>query len=123
MRFAEPAQPLPDDRCIGEEPAINGAVVDLEAALAEHFFQIAVAQRIAQIPGHRLNDQPGFEVASFEIVLRLVLQLLCYGIRNHGHAPLHGERNFSRVGQHAVNYKNLRQAPHGSTIWFSFTFA
>ena len=37
MRFAELAQPLLDVRCIGEDPAIDGAVVDLEAALAETF--------------------------------------------------------------------------------------
>lgn len=110
MRFAELAQPLLDVRCIGEDPAIDGAVVDLEAALAEHFFQIAVAQRIAQIPGYCLHDQTGFEMASFEILLRLALQLLRYGIQNRGYAPLHGERNFSRVGHHAVNHKNLRQA-------------
>lgn len=76
MRFMEPAQPLLDDRCIRGDPAIDGAVVDLEAALTKHFFQIAVAQQIAQIPGHRLNDQPGFEIASFEIVLRLALSPL-----------------------------------------------
>ena len=43
MRLSELAQPLLDERCIGEDPAIDGAVVDLEATLAEHFFQIAVA--------------------------------------------------------------------------------
>ena len=52
-------------------PAVHRAVIHLEAAL-----KIAIAQRIAQAPCHRLNYQPGLEMASFEIVFGLTLELL-----------------------------------------------
>jgi len=32
----------------------------------EHLFEIAIAERIAQIPGNRLPDQPCLELPSFE---------------------------------------------------------
>ncbi len=74
MRPAKLAQPLFDDRRIGEDPPIDGAVVDLEAALAEHLLKISIAERVTQIPGHRLHDQPCLEMSSLEIILRLALQ-------------------------------------------------
>lgn len=40
VRAPELAQPLLDDRCVGEDPAINSTVINLEASLVEHFFQI-----------------------------------------------------------------------------------
>ena len=33
-------------RCIGEDPAVDCTMVDLEAALAEHLLEISVAERI-----------------------------------------------------------------------------
>lgn len=69
MGLSEPAQPLLDHRRIGQDPAIDRAVVHVETALLEHFFQIAVAQRIAQILGHHLNNQPRLELPPFEIGL------------------------------------------------------
>src|SRR5690606_26457416 len=73
MRSAELAQPLLNERCIGKDPAIDGAVVHFEAALAKHLFQVAVAQRISQIPSHGLHNQPCLEMSPFEIILRLAL--------------------------------------------------
>lgn len=56
MQLTELAQPPLDHRGIGQKPTIDAAVIHREAAFPEHFFQIAEAQRIAQIPGHSLND-------------------------------------------------------------------
>ena len=74
-------------------------MVDLEAALTEHLLEISIAERVPQISGHRLNDEPCLEMSPFEIMLRLALQLLDNGVQNHGYAPLHRERNFHRRGQ------------------------
>ena len=49
-------------------------LIDLEAALDEHFLKVVVAERIAQIPSKRLDDQPSLEMPSFEVILRLALQ-------------------------------------------------
>ena len=69
-------------------------MVHFKAALEEHFFRVALAQRIAQIPSHRLYDQLCLELAAFEVILRLTLQLLDHGIQNHD-AELPGkERRF-----------------------------
>ena len=39
---AERAKPLLDDGCIGQDPPVDRAVVDLEAAFPEHLLRIAV---------------------------------------------------------------------------------
>lgn len=39
----------------------NWAVIDLEAVLPAHIFQISVSERIVQIPGNCRHDQPCFE--------------------------------------------------------------
>ena len=52
MWAPEPAQPLFDDGCTGENPAVDRAADHFDAALLEHFFRVAVAERIAQLPGH-----------------------------------------------------------------------
>lgn len=69
--FAEPAKPFFNQRGIGQNPTIDAAMINLEAALVEYWLHVAVAQRIAQVPGHRLNDQPRLELPALENVLRL----------------------------------------------------
>jgi hypothetical protein len=59
---AELAKPLLDHWRIGENPAVDRAMINFEAALAEHLFKIPVAGRTAKIPSHRLHDQPCLEV-------------------------------------------------------------
>jgi hypothetical protein len=66
MRFAEGPQPALDQGSIGQDPAIEGGVVDLQAALPEQLLDVTIAQRIAQIPGDRLQDQRCLEVAALE---------------------------------------------------------
>ncbi|MBY5774894.1 hypothetical protein HFN63_33290 [Rhizobium leguminosarum] len=58
MRAPKLAQPLLDHRSIGKYPAVNRAVVHFEAALLEHLLKVSVAERIPQIPGRRLHDEP-----------------------------------------------------------------
>ena len=57
---------------VSEHPALSCTLVDIEAALAE--------ERKAQVPGSGLNNESHLEMPSFEIVLRLALQLLGNGI-------------------------------------------
>ncbi len=75
MRPTKLTEPFLDQRRIGKAPAVDRTVVNFEPALLEHFFQVAIAQRIAQIPSDRLHDQPRLEIPPFEIVFQLPLQL------------------------------------------------
>ena len=50
MRFAEGPQSALDQRRIGQDPAVQGGVVDLQAALQEQLLNVTVAERIVQIP-------------------------------------------------------------------------
>ncbi|MBP2444032.1 hypothetical protein JOH51_001471 [Rhizobium leguminosarum] len=90
----ELTQPLLDDRRVGQNPAVDGAMIDLEATFPEHLLKIAIAERITQIPTDSLHNQPCLEMPSFEVILRLTLQLLGNGIQNHQLAPQYQERQF-----------------------------
>jgi hypothetical protein len=48
--------PALDQRSIGQHPTVQSGVVHLQAALLEQLLNVAVAQRIAQIPGDGLQD-------------------------------------------------------------------
>lgn len=52
MPPAKLAQPLFDDRRIGEDPPMDGALVDLEAALAENLLEIQRCLSIGRRTGH-----------------------------------------------------------------------
>src|SRR4051812_50110729 len=88
--FAEGSQPALDQRRVGQHPAVQGGVVDLEAALQEQLLDVTVAEWVAQVPGDRLQDQRCLEVAALEIVLRPALQLLgpAFGYEAHWPCPL-----------------------------------
>jgi len=45
-------------RCVGLDPSEDRRVVDLDSAVEEHEFQIAVADREHQIPSHGPKDKP-----------------------------------------------------------------
>ena len=53
-------------------------MVYLKAALGEQALGVAAAQRIAQIPGNRGDDEPRPEVTPLETILREVLQGVSY---------------------------------------------
>ena len=73
MGFAEGAQPALDQRGIGQNPAVEGRVVDLQAPLQEHLLDVTIAQRVAQVPGDSLQDQRCLEVPAFKVVLGLAI--------------------------------------------------
>jgi hypothetical protein len=56
VRLAEGAQPALDQRGVGQDPAVQGGVVHLQAPLQKQLLNVTVAQRIAQVPGDSLQD-------------------------------------------------------------------
>src|SRR5215217_3799049 len=87
MRLAERPQPALDQGRVGQDPTVQGGVVDLEAALEEQLLDVTIAERIAQIPGDGLQDQRRFVVAALEVVLGPTLQLLDKGVQDHAPPP------------------------------------
>jgi hypothetical protein len=69
MGFAEGPQPTLDQRRIGQNPAVQGGVVDLQAALDKQLLDVTIAERIAQVPGDGLQDQRRLEGVTFEVLL------------------------------------------------------
>src|SRR3954451_19733810 len=51
MRLAKGSQPALDQWRVDQDPAVQSAVIHRQAALQEELFNVAVAERIAQIPG------------------------------------------------------------------------
>ena len=47
MRLAKGAQPAFDQGSVGQDPAVEGAVVDLKAALQEHLLDVTIAEWVA----------------------------------------------------------------------------
>ncbi len=84
LKPAERAQPALDQRRVGQHPAVHRAVIDLETALEQQLLNVAVAQRITQVPRDRLDNQPGLEMATLEVVLRPALQPGGDGGQDHG---------------------------------------
>src|SRR5208283_1366918 len=59
--------PLLDLRGVFLNPAVDGRVVDRDAALAHHLFQIAVADAVAAVPAHRPEHDLTFKMAALEV--------------------------------------------------------
>jgi hypothetical protein len=55
-------------RCLGLDPSEDRRVVDLDAAIEQHEFQIAVADGKHQIPSHGPKDRIGCELAPLEAI-------------------------------------------------------
>ena len=62
-------------------------MIHLEAALQKQLLDVAIAQRIAQIPAHCLKDQRGFKLTPLEIVLGLTFQPFGNRIQDHEVPP------------------------------------
>ena len=56
-------------------------MVDLETALEQQLLDVAVAQRITQVPRNRLDDQPGLEMAALESSLERRFSLAAMALR------------------------------------------
>ena len=69
MGLAEGPQPALDQGRVGQHPAVQGGVVDLQAALQKQLFDVAIAERVAQLPRDRLQDQRRLIMAALEVVL------------------------------------------------------
>ncbi len=70
MGFAEGSQPALDQRRVGQNPAGQGGVVDLQAALQEQLLDVTIAEWIAEVPRDRLQDQGRLVVPALEVGLR-----------------------------------------------------
>src|SRR3982750_2708237 len=115
MGFAEGAQPALDQGRVGQHPAVQGGVVDLQAALQKQLLNVTVAERVAQVPRDGLQDQRRLEVPALEVVLRPALQLLGNRAQDHGPPPV--RRRICRPqAQRGVNAKTLRHAQQ-KTRW------
>ena len=66
--------PLLQLRGVGLDPPKDGGVVDRDAAIMQHKFEIAIADRELEIPAHRPEDHLGGELPSLE---RLILPYSC----------------------------------------------
>ena len=69
-------------------PAVDVAVIDLEAPLPEQAFEITATQRTTPTPCHRLYHQPGFELPAFEIALKDSSHLFDDGLQDHHEIPI-----------------------------------
>jgi hypothetical protein len=49
-----------------QHPPVDGDVVDLDAALDQEFFEVAIGQAVAQIPADRDDDDLGWEAEAGE---------------------------------------------------------
>jgi len=48
------------------DPAKNGRVIDVLTPLPHHLLQVAIAERIAQVPTHTQQNDLGLEMTPFE---------------------------------------------------------
>ena len=50
-------------------PAVNSGVIDMQTPFEHHLFQVAIAERIPQVPADAEENDLGLEMAPFERVL------------------------------------------------------
>ena len=108
MWLAELPQSLLDERGIGQDPAVQGGVVHLQAALQEQFLDVTIAERVAQVPGDGLDDQHRLEMPALEIGLGALFELRGDGRQDH-EGPPKTEAPCGPHGQRGVNTARLRQ--------------
>src|SRR5699024_9228436 len=70
-------QPFLADRCISQYPAVDHAMINLEAPLAKHLFQVRIAERVAQSPGNSLYNQPVLSMPALEMTASHAKQPCC----------------------------------------------
>jgi hypothetical protein len=76
-----PAQAFLDFRSVALNPAIQRGVIQINATLCHHLFQIAIADAVFAIPPHRPQDDlahkvPPFEIAAHPVCLSPGIDLL-----------------------------------------------
>src|SRR4051794_25067747 len=117
MGLAEGPQSLLDQGRIGQHPPVQGGVVDLKAALQKQLLDVTVAERVAEVPRDRLQDQRRLKVPALEIVLRPALQLLNKGVQDHGPPPVR-RHPCGPQAQRAVNARNFATGPKVHGRWY-----
>ena len=55
VRLTELPQPFLDHGSVGQNSTVQCAVIDLQAALQEQLLDVAVTERVSQVPGDRLH--------------------------------------------------------------------
>ena len=88
--------PLLDQGRVGQHPPVQGGVIHLQAAFQEQLLDVAIAERVAQVPRDRLDDQGRLVVPASEVSLSLLLELGGDSGQDHGPAPK-AERHAGRV--------------------------
>ncbi len=53
-------------RGIALDPAIDGGMIHLQSPFQHHFLEVAIAERIAQVPTDTQENDLGFKVTPFE---------------------------------------------------------
>ncbi len=61
--------PLVEFRSVSLDPPINRRVIYFNSSFLHHFFQVAVAQGISQVPSDTQQDDVRLEVTPFERLL------------------------------------------------------
>src|SRR5580700_8793303 len=74
-------------RCVGLDPSEDRRVVDLDSAVEEHEFQIAVADREHQIPSHGPKDRLSCELPPLKQLPRPILTPARSSPLNHTGSP------------------------------------
>jgi hypothetical protein len=71
----------------GQHPTIDCGVIELKAALQEDLLDVAVAERIAQVPGQSLDEGAGLEVPALEVAAGFSLQPEGGGVQDRRPSP------------------------------------
>src|SRR5580698_11248749 len=66
-----PAQTFLDFRSVALNPAIQRGVIQINATLFHHLFQVAIANPVFAIPPHRPEDNLAHKMPPFEIITHL----------------------------------------------------
>ena len=66
VAVAAPLNPAIEFRRVVLDPAVDGGVIDREAALGHHLLEVALAQGVAALPAHAQQDDVGGEVPALE---------------------------------------------------------
>jgi hypothetical protein len=90
-------------------------MVDLEAALFEHLLKVAIAQRIAQIPGQCPTISHASKCRPLKSSFDWRFSFAAMAFRIMGTLHNIGSANFLANGQQFVNQENLRQARSSSS--------
>src|SRR6266849_7093343 len=106
---------LIQDRRVFEHPAIQTGMVNLNAALLHHFFQLPIADGISHIPTDTPKDDVPLELAALEIHHR---SLRCLSI---SWKDIQSRRNLKLCDRARHAAMPLKPDPRRQCFWFGAT--